>query len=87
MQDTSQFYRANPTAMHAGYHDGQWVNTLLLAILVVLVGLGVYFFYKYSSRISKNGSNIENPKEITQNRLAKGEISQSEYDEIIKKIS
>jgi uncharacterized membrane protein len=54
---------------------------VLWVILLVFIG-----FFLYTMRRPGYGFGMESPTEIAKRRLAEGEITSEEYDNIIKKI-
>ncbi|MFC1882608.1 SHOCT domain-containing protein [Thermodesulfobacteriota bacterium] len=49
-------------------------------IILVLVGIGVYFLLQVFKSKGSSGSIIETPSDILKQRYAKGEIDKEEFD-------
>ena len=49
-------------------------------IILVLVGIGVYFLLQVSKSKGSDVSNIETPLDILKKRYAKGEIDKEEFN-------
>ncbi len=49
-------------------------------IVLVLVGVGIYFLLKVYKSKGSDGSFIETPSDILKKRYAKGEIDKEEFD-------
>jgi len=49
-------------------------------IILVLVGIGVYFLPQIFKSKGSSGSTIETPLDILKQRYAKGEIDKEEFD-------
>ena len=73
-----------------GMGGGFWV----LIILVVIVGFGIYYLVKNNNNNKNNNNDFSRSQkdssadamEIAKNRLAKGEITTEEFEEIKKKL-
>lgn len=76
--------------MHGMYGCGYgsiWMMVIWIAFWVILIGLGIYLLTKFVSRDNKNiknnrhtNNNKDTPLQILQERLAKGEIDEAEYE-------
>jgi len=61
--------------MNYGYGGGfMWL------IVLVLVGIVIYFLFQISKSKGSDGSIIETPLDILKKRYAKGEIDKEEFD-------
>lgn len=60
--------------MGSGYGGVMWL------IVLVLVGVVIYFLLQVSKSKSSDGSIIETPLDILKKRYAKGEIDKEEFD-------
>ena len=61
--------------MGSGYGGGfMWL------IVLVLVGVGIYFLLKVYKSKGSDVSNIETPSDILKQRYAKGEIDKEEFE-------
>jgi len=68
-----------------GLGGGFW----MLIVLLIIVGIGIYFMVKTNADNNFNRSRKDSSTdamEIAKNRLAKGEITAEEFDEIKKKL-
>jgi len=61
--------------MGYGYGGG-----LMWLIILVLVGIGVYFLLRVLKSKGSDVSNIETPSDILKQRYAKGEIDKEEFE-------
>jgi len=62
--------------MH-GYGGSFWSITLMIIFWVGLISLGIYLITNFI-----NDGNKKTPLQITRERLAKGEINETEYERL-----
>ena len=64
-----------------GHMMGCWYGGgFMWLIVLVLIGVGIYFLLQSSKSKSSAGSTTETPLDILKKRYAKGEIDKEEFD-------
>jgi putative membrane protein len=69
-----------------GYGWGMGFGPIFMIILVVLIIIGAIYFLKGSVISPRSKGSEETALDILKKRLAKGEITKTEFDEIKKHI-
>ncbi|HSP22620.1 MAG TPA: SHOCT domain-containing protein [Planococcus sp. (in: firmicutes)] len=75
--------------MGSGWGMGLGGGFLVLIVLIVVVGFGIYYIVKNNNNNDVNRSQKDSnadAMEIAKKRLAKGEISTEEFEEIKKNL-
>jgi putative membrane protein len=73
--------------MHHMWGWGIWgMGWGMFFVVIVLFFLGFMFYSMYYRPPRRYSEKKETPLEIAKNRLAKGEISTEEYEEIMKRL-
>ncbi|KJS33136.1 MAG: hypothetical protein VR64_04130 [Desulfatitalea sp. BRH_c12] len=67
--------------MHYGFGYG---GSYMWIILLIVIGLLVYFFVKNQKTIGQTPTNNESPLDILKRRYAKGEIDKEQYERMKK---
>ncbi len=63
-----------------------WMGGMMLFGLLILVGVGFLLYYAMRPR-GQARKNVDDPLEVARMRLARGEITLTEFEEIRKKLS
>lgn len=66
-----------------------WYGPFTWLLFFLVIGAAVYFIIRYKLSMTSEGKGIsalESPLKILQRRLAKGEITEEEYEKIKRKL-
>lgn len=67
-----------------GYGYGGYGGGFMWLMMIVLIGIVVYFLFQVSKSKNSVGSDMETPLDILKKRYAKGEIDKEEFDRMKK---
>lgn len=68
-----------------GWSEMWWIGGIAMFIGLILIGVVIYLLVSNSRRSA--GGNISEAADILKERLAKGEIDEDTYEQLLKKIN